>query len=233
MKKTIIFGFFILFFLLGCTSTKVQVISGSVVAGDSVPVVDADSDNVSVVDEGVDSDDVNSDVDNTVDNESEGSDADGSDQGTDDAVVDNTPASACSDLSCEANKICDEDDDCVCAEGKEWCEHQNLCINEDVCCSNFDCSSDEKCIFTINVAQICVDDGNKSCKYVQEGRESVLNPSGNLYEILIKSVMPESVEFFVGDSELITLTLGDSYDLDGIDVSVRKINLVESQCTET
>ena len=143
----------------------------------------------------------------------------------------------CQELKCE-KQICPlyqvydrEKKKCVCNYSSKWCSAQNTCIPIKACCRHTECGFDERCVETRFFAIICINDDQKHCKSVIEGRYEKFKVGTEKYEVeLIEILEDKRVKYKINGQPIIAVVKG-KYDLGmGHKVHIEKIEFTGGHC---
>lgn len=152
-----------------------------------------------------------------------------SDCGFGKSCMNNACKFSCTNVKPESNKVCDPAvEGLVCLPGHKWCDEQLRCIPEDHCCTKFDCGRDQRCTKSSWSAEICLENGTKNCKVLNEGDEKLFKAGDNEATVkLVKTfynrkatlaIAGKELEILRGESRAIndkTIFLADIQDYGG------------------
>jgi len=98
---------------------------------------------------------------------------------------------SCYDIECDSNKVCGENNNCVCPEETTWCAFQEKCIPFNACCTGADCKGSEDCVLTGESINVCLSyDSQEECKRVKLGSSQTLGEGENTHVVGFIKSMP-------------------------------------------
>ncbi|MCH8302259.1 MAG: hypothetical protein IH912_05870, partial [Proteobacteria bacterium] len=148
--------------------------------------------------------------------------------------LENTCTFDCTKLTCRTNQVCDSKlERCVCPQSYRFCDNQAKCIPEDHCCSRFDCGIDEKCIKTVNSAELCLEGDGRACKLFDTTRDKVLNLNNKEFRIKLENFeYTNKVSVLVNENKYELISDSGTNLGDGFILKIKKIRETGGSCID-
>lgn len=133
------------------------------------------------------------------------------DCGENEICQDNKCVFSCETMLCPYNQVCDEDlKECTCKQGTLWCDYQEKCLKEDICCDAYDCKGNKKCTIAMFSVYICFEGEQTTCKYVGENSFVNIYTYGNRYKFELEKIYGNNeIKYSINDAPLQRIKLGE------------------------
>ena len=100
---------------------------------------------------------------------------------------------------CKISEVC-QDGDCTCKPSTKFCKEQDMCIQEDFCCSNLDCINNRErklCSIITLSSEICIQKDHKLCKFLNTKRHQDFILDDDHLKIKIFDIFDNSTSLMV------------------------------------
>lgn len=125
---------------------------------------------------------------------------------------------------------------CVCEEGTRWCDYQDKCIPEIKCCSRFDCSrrDAEYCAPSYVSLRVCVENGEKSCKFISElkNQKNFAVGADNVLVSFDGYVEGGIVDFTINDNTFLNVAKAQRINMENITVFFDEFKELGGTCQD-